>query len=130
MSRQNLQGMTVLVVDDDPDTIEVLTLLLQGHGAHVLRAESAASGLELLKHRPHVILSDLNMPGQDGFEFIRSVRARPAELGGTIPAAALTGIGDAAEARALDAGYQAFLSKPTMGGKIIDVLRRLAFPSS
>ena len=130
MSRQGLQGMVVLVVDDDPDTIEVLSLLLQGHGAQVLAAESASGGIDLLSRKPHVILSDLSMPGEDGLAFIRKVRALPPEHGGRTPAAALTGTSDFLPDGALEAGYQAFLTKATVGARIIDVLRGLAFPAS
>ena len=86
-----LDGITVLVVDDEDDTRNFMQRVLSGRDARVLIARSAAEALAVLSHeRPDILLSDIGMPEQDGYSLIRQVRALPHEQGGDIPAAALT----------------------------------------
>jgi CheY-like chemotaxis protein len=107
-------GARVLVVDDAIDVREVLRVLLEGWGAVVATADSVADALARLRDfRPHVLLSDLAMPGEDGYELIRQVRALPAGEGGDVRAAALTGLAsDDDRRRAIAAGFQEHLRKP------------------
>ncbi|GAA4858470.1 GAF domain-containing protein [Luteimonas vadosa] len=110
----DLQAATLLVVDDDPDTRTILGQLLERHGARVERAASAREALEALASlRPDAIVSDVGMPGMDGFAFMRQVRKLPVEQGGRAPAVALTAFASSQDrTRALMAGYQAHVAKP------------------
>ncbi len=108
-----LGGLHVLVVDDEADTREMLRTLLEGCGARVTLADSAAEGLRVLGvERPHVLLSDIGMPGEDGYAFIQKVRALAAGAGG-LPAIALTAYARTEDrTRALLAGFQNHVPKP------------------
>ncbi len=110
----NLQGVKVLVVDDDSDARELITRVLKECQAEVSTVGSAKDALELLGAlRPDVIISDIGMPEKDGYELIRDVRRLSAEGGGRTPAIALTAFARSEDrARALMAGYQAHLAKP------------------
>ena len=124
----SLNGITVLVVDDEPDARTLVKRLLEGCGARVLTAESAARGLELvIAERPHMIVSDIGMPGVDGYEFIRKVRALPADQGGRTPAAALTAFARSEDrTRALRAGFQTHVAKPVELAELTAVVASLA----
>ena len=119
-----LRGLSILIVDDVPDTLRMLATLLEDAGARVFSAESARAALALIpQHRPDVLVSDLAMPGEDGFSLIAKVRALPPELGGEIPAIALTAhVRLADRARALSAGFQMFIAKPLEPQELISVL--------
>jgi CheY-like chemotaxis protein len=112
MSR--LEGARVLVVEDDPDTLETLMMLLETQGAEVAGVLSAADALPALtSFRPDLLLSDIAMPGDDGFTLIARIRKRPPQDGGRIPAVALSAhVYPEDQERALAAGFQAFLNKP------------------
>jgi signal transduction histidine kinase/ActR/RegA family two-component response regulator len=112
--RPLLQDMRVLIVEDDEDARALLELALQEQGASVRTAGSAAEGIALLdRETPDVVLSDIGMPGEDGYAFIRRVRARPRSRGGSVPAVAITAYASAADRQAaLSAGYQAHVAKP------------------
>jgi PAS domain S-box-containing protein len=107
-----LQGLTVLVVDDSEDTTEVVKHLLQIGGATVEIATSGREGLRLAGEREFdVVLSDISMPGMDGFEFLRKLRELPSKQ--DLPAIALTGFGRPEDIqRAIDEGFYAHLTKP------------------
>ena len=113
-SRLDLSGLRVLVVDDEPDTLEVLCLVLNQYGAKVCAAASSADALAaFLEWKPNVLVSDLGLPGEDGFALICKVRALTPEQGGNIPAAALTAyVREEDRLRALAAGYQTHIPKP------------------
>ncbi len=104
----------VLLVEDDPDAREVTAAGLTKVGFEVHAVSGAVKALELLDvWLPDVVVSDIGMPGMDGYEFVRLLRARPSDRGGKVAALALTafaGLGDAARAHA--SGYQEHLSKP------------------
>ncbi len=110
----DLSGLTVLVVDDDPDGRELARRLLSECAAQVLVAGSAAEALALFEsNRPDVLVSDIGMPDIDGFELLRRVRAMGQERGGRLPAIALTALARSQDrTRALHAGFVAHLSKP------------------
>jgi signal transduction histidine kinase/CheY-like chemotaxis protein len=119
-----LDGLRVLVVDDEPDAREVLHALLARSGANVQTAATVAEALERLGVWPaDVLVSDLTMPGDDGFSLIRSVRSRGARL----PAVALTAQARAEDrARALLEGYQLHVPKPVEAEELIAVVASLA----
>ena len=110
----DLSGLTVLVVDDDPDGRELARRLLSECAAKVVVAGSAAEALALFKaNRPDVLVSDIGMPEMDGFELLRRLRAMGQERGGHLPAIALTALARSEDrTRALQAGFVAHLSKP------------------
>ena len=110
----DLTGLRVLVVDDDFDTREMIGRMLNQYGAKVCTASSSLEALEAFHEwQPNVLVSDLGMPGEDGFALIGKVRTLAPEQGGNIPAAALTAyIRDEDRQQALAAGYQTHIPKP------------------
>ncbi len=123
-----LVGMRVLAVDDDRDTLEMLSLFLRRAGAEVASAASAAAALEVLERfRPDVLVADIGMPEVDGYELLRRVRALPPERGGLTPAVALTAYaGESDRTRALRSGFQAHLPKPVEPDALISTVSNLA----
>jgi signal transduction histidine kinase/CheY-like chemotaxis protein len=124
----SLDSLRILVVDDDRDTLEVVRELLELAGAHVLSAASAADALRLVRREvPDVLVSDIGMPDEDGYDLIRAVRALAPEEGGKVPAAALTAFTqpDLRE-QALAAGYELYLAKPIEPGELTAAVARLA----
>ncbi|MDI1434408.1 PAS domain S-box protein [Polyangium sorediatum] len=112
----SLEGIRVLVVDDEPDARELVERLLEDRRAKVITAASAFEALDLLnnpENEPDVMVSDLGMPGMDGFALIREVRARGAAGLGDLPAVAVTAFARPEDkARSLEAGYDAHVTKP------------------
>ena len=110
----SLDGLRVLIVDDEPDTRELVTTMLGRCGAEVRTAASASEALECFKSwQPGVLIADIGMPGQDGYALIREVRSLSQERGGSTPALALTAYARTEDrVRALSAGYQVHLAKP------------------
>ncbi|QSQ23179.1 response regulator [Pyxidicoccus parkwayensis] len=125
--RPELQGLRALVVDDAQDTREFVAAALESCGAHVVTAAHAAEGMDrLVAVRPDVIISDLGMPGEDGYSFIRRLRMLPPEAGGHTPAIALTAFTHMDDrARALLAGFQVHLPKPVEPAELARVLATL-----
>jgi CheY-like chemotaxis protein len=109
-----LPGVHVLIVEDNEDSRFLLTDVLEYCGALVTSVSSAEEARALLlRVRPDILVSDLSMPGVDGYALIRSVRALPAETGGCIPAVAITAFSEDYDSRrALDAGFDAYVRKP------------------
>ncbi|HEY4232415.1 MAG TPA: ATP-binding protein, partial [Lacipirellulaceae bacterium] len=109
-----LTGIKVMVVDDEADARELLKQVLSQCEADVSTAASADEGLELARSlRPDVIVSDIGMPGKDGYEFIRELRSWSPENGGCTPAIALTAFARSEDrTRAMLAGYQVHIAKP------------------
>jgi CheY-like chemotaxis protein len=122
----SIDGISVLVVDDDRSTREVLAEYLTSCGAVVCTAASAAQALEeLQRQRVDVLLADVGMPDEDGYTLIRKVRALNGEIA-TVPAAALTAFTREEDRRqALHAGYQLHLSKPVDPPELIAAIARL-----
>ena len=114
LDQPDLAGLRVLLVDDEPDTLEILRVMLNQFGANVRGAASTSDALEtFLEWKPDVLVSDLGMPGEDGFALIGKVRALSEEQGRDIPAAALTAhVREEDRALALAAGYQTHIKKP------------------
>ncbi|MBD1888611.1 PAS domain S-box protein [Coleofasciculus sp. FACHB-SPT9] len=110
----NLEGVKLLVVDDEVDTRELIVFILEECGAQVRAVASAAEALEALPQmQPDLLLSDIGMPEMDGYMLIRQIRAKSAEQGGEIPAIALTAYaGETDHQQILKAGFQKHLTKP------------------
>jgi signal transduction histidine kinase/CheY-like chemotaxis protein len=117
----SLQGMRILVVDDEADGREALIAVLARYGAEVAAARSAAEGLSALEtFRPDLVLSDIQMPDEDGIAFVRGLRALPSERGGLTPAVAVTAYaGPQERAMSLEAGYQLHMAKPVDPAELV-----------
>ena len=120
----SLGGLKVLVVDDEADSRNLIKRLLEECSASVITASSAEEGFHLLKQeRPNVVVSDVGMPGEDGYAFVRRIRKLESEIGGHTPAIALTAYARAEDkAFALDAGFQHHLVKPVEATELIALL--------
>jgi PAS domain S-box-containing protein len=123
-----LQGVHVLAVDDEPDSLRLLADILEAAGARVTTAGSGAAALEKAHQtKPDVILADIGMPLMDGFEMIRRLRESPDQDVRTIPAAALTAYGRTGDrARTLQAGFGMHLAKPADPVELASAIKALA----
>ena len=123
-----LDGLTILVVDDEPDTRDLLKQGLEYCGARVRVAGSAAEALkEIEMGLPDILISDIGMPGSDGYEFIRQVRALPADRGGKLAAIALTAYTRIEDRlQALRAGYDMHVPKPVELAELVAVAASVA----
>ena len=121
----SLNGLRILVVDDDRNTLEMLSELLSCYKADVRTAESVATALILYRSwAPELLLSDLGMPEQDGYDLIRSIHALPYGL--LRKAIAITGFSrDEDRERALAAGYDNFLTKPVEFEQLINLIAEI-----
>lgn len=128
MRSQNLKGLSVLIVDDDPGPLELYREVLSLAGARVRVATSARAAVLLVQQEvPSVVVSDIMMPGEDGYWLINTLRELPAELGGRVPALAVTG--DPARhsrERAREAGYDCHLAKPVQIAEFSATVAKLA----
>jgi PAS domain S-box-containing protein len=124
----SLDGIRVLIVDDDHDARDLLTTILQRCGAKVAVASSAQEGFTLLSaERPDVLLSDIEMPEEDGYMFIKRVRALEGQAGGDVPAAALTAYASTGDRmKVLGAGFNMHVSKPVQPSELAMVVANLA----
>ncbi len=130
-----LQGLRVLVVDDEEDARQLVKAVLEDCGCIVMIAGSVDQALEAFEHDvPNMLISDIGMPGRDGYELIRRVRALPRDKGGDVPAAALTGYARAEDRRQLlNSGYSMHIAKPVEPAELVAVvvsLTRFASPVS
>ena len=118
---RDLTGMTVLVVDDEPDARDLIKRILSDCNAVVRTAHNAQAAIESLRTAPpDLLISDLGMPGTDGFALLAAVRALPAASGGAVPAVALTAFARSEDRlRALEAGFSAHISKPVEPSQLI-----------
>lgn len=123
-----LQGLRVLVVDDEVDARELIKAMLEPLGVQVMAAASAIEALVALQtFQPDVLLSDIGMPGENGYALIRQLRALEQEQGGRIPAVALTAYARAEDrTQALLAGFQLHVSKPVNQAELAAVVANLA----
>ncbi len=110
----SLAGLRIVLVDDEPDAREILSTILREAGAEVVAAAGSQAGLELvIQWKPDVLISDIGMPGEDGYELIRRVRALSSDQGGQVPAIALTAFARTQDRlKVLSAGYQTHVPKP------------------
>jgi CheY-like chemotaxis protein len=125
---ERLDGLHILVVDDDADGRTLTSLVLTDLGARVNAVASAQEARQMLSvQRPDVLVSDIGMPGEDGYSLIRQIRQHEAERGGFLPAIAVTGYaGDEERSRALGAGFQAHVPKPLVPAELTAAITRVA----
>ena len=125
---ERLDGLRVLVVDDEPDTRDLLRAGLGQCGAEVTAVGSSAEALEAIAAgAPDLLISDIGMPGEDGYELIRRVRVLPRDAGGRVPAIALTAYARVEDRmQALRAGYQMHVPKPVELAELVTVAASLA----
>ena len=123
----SLDGLLILVVDDEEDTRQLLVQSLTLYGATVISAKSAAEGLsELEEKKPDVLVSDIGMPDEDGYSLIRKVRALDETKLSRVPAIALTAFTRAQDRmRALSSGYQSHVAKPVEPDELATVIASL-----
>jgi signal transduction histidine kinase/CheY-like chemotaxis protein len=123
-----LEGLRVLVVDDDPDAIDLVTAILTGAAAEVRTALTASEALRVFEEwHPDVLVSDIEMPGEDGYTLIRKIRARSVEEGGKTAAIALTAYGRAQDRMlSLTAGYTMHVPKPVDPVELTTIIASVA----
>jgi CheY-like chemotaxis protein len=128
----DLAGISVLLVDDDRDTREMIAQMLMRFGLQVTAVASAREALtSLVRKAPNLLISDIAMPEQDGHELIRIIRELPASRGGEVPAIALTAYArDEDRRRALAAGFQLHLPKPVDPARLAEAIAQLALPAT
>ncbi len=123
----SLDGLRILVVDDERDAREIASIILGEAGAETASASSCGEALALMDQwKPDVLISDIGLPEESGFDLIRKVRARPAESGGRIPAIALTAYARTQDRlKVLSAGFQMHVPKPIEPVELATVVARL-----
>ncbi|HJX89380.1 MAG TPA: ATP-binding protein [Pyrinomonadaceae bacterium] len=125
--RVSLDGIHVLLVEDDEDSRKLLSVMLRQHGAEVTSASRAAEAFRLFNEKlPDVLISDIGMPEQDGYELMRRIRDLPVEKGGLIPALALTGYATRKDHDlSLSAGYHRHIAKPIEQEELVAAIASL-----
>lgn len=128
LQAQALDGLRVLLVDDEADARQLIGAVIARTGAEVKACESPDEALQVLAEwRPDVLMSDIAMPDEDGYSFIGKVRSLPPEKGGETPAAAFTAYArEEDRKRALAAGYQMHITKPVSSGQLVAKIAELA----
>jgi two-component system CheB/CheR fusion protein len=128
LPRDMLEGAKVLVVDDEGDARDALVGLLERYGAHVRPASSVPEAMAALETElPDVLVSDLGMPGEDGYELIRRVRLLPADKGGGLPSLAVSAYAtEDHRKKVLRTGFQKHLEKPVAPAELVTAVARLA----
>ncbi len=124
----DLEGVRLLIVEDEPDTREAVARFLQDYGAAVVAVSSATEALDLLGAEAFdVLVSDIGMPGMDGYELIRAVRARESDSGRRLPAVAVTAFAQEEDRlRVLREGYSEYVPKPVNTARLIGILMELS----
>ncbi|MEH2460289.1 PAS domain S-box protein [Nostoc sp.] len=128
----DLNGLKILLVDDERDTRELIAFILEQSGAVVTQAESAVEALQVMpEFQPNLLLSDIGMPEIDGYMLIRQIRAMLPELGGQIPAIALTAYASEVDyQQAIAAGFGQHITKPVEPAKLLRAIANLISPCS
>lgn len=130
-STDSLDGLRVLVVDDEADIREFITVVLESHGMSVKAVANAAAALEALEpFQPDVLVCDIRMPGGSGYDLIRLLRDLEAKKGGHLPAAAITAYQDEDWEESLKAGFEAHLHKFAQPSEWVEMVAQLAGQSS
>lgn len=127
MSSKRLSHITIVVVDDNSDVRRFVGGFLAQSGAKIALAQSAIEGLEAIKtYRPDLVLSDISMPGRDGFDLLQDIRALAPDAGGSVPVIAMTALVTHLDGvRFLKAGFQAFLPKPFSPDKLVEIIQKV-----
>ncbi|BCL33748.1 response regulator [Nostoc sp. MS1] len=122
-----LAGLSILVVEDDDDSRLYFTMVLEEDGATVVPVSSAAAALKVLPElQPDILISDIGMPGEDGYTLIRKIRALKSDSGGRVPAIALTAYGDRESCvYALESGFQTHVAKPVDPDELVEIVANL-----
>lgn len=129
---RELAGLRIMVVDDEPDSLDLVAAMLEQRGAKVVARSGSADALEVLKRAsedliPDLLITDIRMPEEDGFDLITQVRALGAQQGGAIPAVALTAYaGTEIRTRILAAGFQRHIAKPVEPATLTAIVASLA----
>ena len=126
-SPRSLEGVRILLVEDDDDIRELLRIALESRGAVLTAVDGTRAAIAVLEvQTPDIVISDITMPGEDGHALMRKVRGLPLTRGGRIPAIALTAL-DSREARVAsrDAGFHYHLTKPVDADKLVDIVAGL-----
>jgi signal transduction histidine kinase/CHASE1-domain containing sensor protein/CheY-like chemotaxis protein len=128
VTQQLLSGVNVLLVDDDTDTLKLMTTALTGRHATVTAVSSAGEAIQAIRRRrPDVLVSDIAMPGEDGYGLIQKVRSLENNETDTIPAVAITAYAKEEDrVRALSSGFQIYLAKPVELTELVSVVARAA----
>jgi CheY-like chemotaxis protein len=124
MSPNHFTGLTIVVVEDHDDARTALGRFLEHLGTNVVLARNAFEGIEAVKNsRPNLVLSDISMPGRDGFALLRDIRALGPQGGDTVPVVAMTALITRADCgRLLNAGFQACLVKPFSVEELVETI--------
>jgi CheY-like chemotaxis protein len=132
MSVGDFDGVTVLLVEDDPISLEALELIFAHYGAQVLSAESVRGALQQFEDgTPSLVISDIGLPQGDGYMLLRAIRSREQrDGGGHVPAIAISGFPSRESSeRARQAGFDAFLHKPVETSELLKLARAMVAPS-
>jgi CheY-like chemotaxis protein len=123
----SLSGVRVLAIDDARDSLDMLGTLLRSHGADVRTADSARQGFATLwEWTPHVLICDIEMPEEDGYDFLKRVRALPDRRAG-VPAIAVTAYARTEDrVRAIETGFNVHLPKPLEPAELLTMIKALA----
>jgi CheY-like chemotaxis protein/nitrogen-specific signal transduction histidine kinase len=123
----SLEGTRILLVEDEPDSRELIAMVLRGRGADVVAVGSCREALSAFaKQRPHLVISDIAMPGESGYDLIERLRSLPAEQGGATPAIALTAYAGAEDvSHALRVGFDTHIAKPVEMHDLIRAVKEL-----
>lgn len=123
-SELRLDGLRLLLVENDPDTAELFTFILNEAGAEVIAVTKVTEALKILETCfPDMLISEIRLPCEDGYSLIRKVKTRSAELGRQLPAIAVTTVPINPErARVLSAGFVKYVSKPIQPDELVEVV--------
>lgn len=126
IQRHDLHHVSVLAVDDEPESLNLIARILRSYKATVITASNGQEALKMMKsERPDVLISDIGMPEMDGYELIKEIRQKEKGQGTHIPAIALTAFAQEEDKqRALSSGYEAYLSKPVNKDKLIGTVEQ------
>ncbi len=126
----NLAGVKILIVDDEQDARDLIRNALEEYNAEIDDASSVTEALKLFEqYQPDILVSDIAIPEEDGYELIRKVRSLPSEHGGNVPAVALTAlVGEKERVRALEEGFQVFATKPVEPARLAKQLGDIVRP--
>lgn len=123
----SLNGLRVLVVDDNDDCLCIVTLILSDYQAQTKTATSVDEAIEAIEEwKPDIVISDIGMPGKDGYSLVSDIRNKEASMGGFLPAVALTSYAYPEDiSEAIDAGFQEVIRKPFEPDELVAVVARL-----
>jgi CheY-like chemotaxis protein len=124
----SLRGLRILVIDDNEDNLFLFSFILEECGVEVITAASASEGFEIFRlTKPDIVISDITMPGEDGYSLMSKIRNLKPELGGLVPAIALTASArDEDRIRSLEAGFQMHVPKPVEADELVKIVTALA----